>query len=526
MFKRFLRCIAAVLISIVCIGTAGAAELTVATPYEPSIDPHFLYLSSNAAYARNVFGLLVDRDKMANIDPALCLASSWKNLDDTTWEVKLRKGVKFHDGSEFTAEDVAFSIDRIPKVPNNPASYVMNIRMIDNVQIKDPYTLIIKTKTPYPLLPRRLAGVNIVSKKAAQNASTADFASGKAAIGTGPYKFVEYVPGDRYVIERNEKYFGPEPAYDKVTFKIMSEDAARVAALLGGDVDLVENFPPTEAPSLEKRKGFKVIGIPSSRTVFLEIDSNRDQSPFVTDKLGNPLSTNPLKDVRVRDAISKAINRDAIVEKIMLGLAAPANQLIGQGWYSYNPDIKDEPYDPKRAKELLAEAGYPDGFGLTIHAPNDRYVNDEKIAQAVAQMLARIGIKMKVETMPKSVYFGRLNKREFSLAMIGWDNSLTGSSMMCLSAAFHTTDKAKGYGSWNGGGYSNSEFDKAIEQASATFDLKEHEDLLKKAMKILMDDQGAIPLHSQYTIFGAKDSIDYSPRVDEHFFAPLAKPAK
>jgi peptide/nickel transport system substrate-binding protein len=402
----------------------------------------------------------------------------------------------------------------------------MNTRMIADVTIKDPYTLIIKTKEPYPLLPRRLAGVRIVSKKIAQNASTADFTSGKVAIGTGPYKFVEYVPGNRYVIVRNENYFGPKPAYEKVTFKIMSDDAARVAALLGGDVDLVENFPPTEAPSLEKKKGFKVIGRPSSRTVFLEIDSNQDQSPFVTDKQGKPLSKNPLKDVRVRDAISKAINRDAIVDKVMLGLAEPANQLIGKGWYSYNSEIKDEPYDPERAKELLSEAGYPDGFGLTIHAPNDRYVNDEKIAQAVAQMLARIGLKMKVETMPKSVYFGRLNKREFSLAMIGWDNALTGSSMMSLSAAFHTYDKAQGYGTWNGGGYSNPEFDKAIEQASITFDLKEHEALLKKAMKILMDDQGAIPLHSQYTIFGAIDGVDYSPRVDEHFSAILAKPAE
>ena len=526
MCKKSLVAILTILILAAFIGTAGAADLVVATPYEPSVDPHFLYLSSNAAYARNVFAMLVDRDEDANIDPKLCLAESWKVIDDYTWEFKLRKGVKFHNGLEITAEDVVFSIDRIPKVPNNPASYVMNIQMIDDVIIKDSYTLIIKTNEPYPLLPRRLAGVSIVSKEVVGDATTADFTSGKVAIGTGPYKFVEYVPGDHYTIARFDDYFGPRPAYDKVTFKIMSDDAARVAALLGGDVDIVENFPPTEVPTLKNKKGFKVVGRPSSRTVFLEIDSNRDQSPYVTDLEGKPLAANPLKDVRVRDAISKAIDRNAIVEKVMLGLAEPANQLIGKGLYSYNPEIKDEPYDPQRAKQLLAEAGYPNGFGLTIHAPNDRYVNDEKIAQAVAQMLARIGLKMKVETMPKSVYFGRLNKREFSLAMLGWDNSLTGSSLMCIAAAFHTYDKEKGYGTWNGGGYSNAEFDKAIEQASITFDLKKHEELLQKSMKILIDDQAAIPLHSQYTIFGAKEGVDYTPRVDEHFYAPLAKPAK
>jgi peptide/nickel transport system substrate-binding protein len=527
MLKKLLGSISTFLVLVLCLGTANAAELTVATPYEPSIDPHFLYLSSNTAYSRHLFGNLADRrGKDARIDPGMSTAESWKILDPTTWEFKLRKGVKFHDGSELTAEDVVFSIHRIPRVPNNPASYETNVRMISDITIKDPYTLIIKTKEPYPLLPNRLSSVSLVSKRLVQDATTADFTSGKVAIGTGPYKFVEYVPADHYVIERNDDYWGEKPAFKRVVFKIMPNTAARVAALLGGDVDLVENFPPNQVPTLEGKKGVHAIKRASSRTLFLEIDSNRDQSPYVTDKEGKPLPKNPLKDVRVRDAISKAINRDAIVKKVMLGLAEEANQLLPRGWYSYNDEIEDEPYDPESAKQLLASAGYPDGFGLTIHAPNDRYVNDEKIAQAVAQMLARIGIKMKVETMPKNVYFGRLNKREFSLAMIGWDNSVTGSSLMCLSAAFHTYDKAAGYGTWNGGGYSNPEFDKAIEQAAATFDKKKAEDLLRKAMKILINDQGAIPLHSQFTIFGARDGIEYTPRVDEHFYAVKARPKK
>ena len=523
MFKQLLRSISVSLILVVCLGTADAAQLTFGTMYEPSIDPHFLYLSHNAAYARHVFGGLTDRDENARIIPAI--ATSWKNLDATNWEFKLRKGVKFHDGSNVTAEDFVFSVNRIPKVPNNPASYVMNVEMIADMTIKDPYTIIIRTKEPYPLLPNRLSDVAIVSKRLVQDATTADFTSGKVAIGTGPYKFVEYIPGDRYVIKRNENYWGKKPEFEKVTFKIISNNAARVAALLGGDVDMIDVVQPADVPTLEKR-GFWVFKRPSSRVIFLTIDSSRDQSPYVTDNEGQPLRTNPLKDVRVRQALSKAINRDAIVDRIMDGLAEKNSQLIPRGWYSYNPEIKVEKYDPERAKELLSSAGYPNGFGLTIHGPSDRYVNDQKIIQAIAQLLSSIGIKMKVETMPPGVYFGRLNKREFSFAMLGWENSMTGSSMMCLNAAFRTYDKDKGVGTWNSGGYSNPEFDSVMDQATSTFDGKKCEELLMKAMKILMDDQGAIPLHTQFTILGARKGIDYTPRADEHFYAVYARPKK
>jgi peptide/nickel transport system substrate-binding protein len=526
MFKWILGSFSVFLILMVCFGASDAAELIVATPYEPSIDPDFMYTSPNAAYARTVFGNLVERNKDAIIDPDLGLATSWKLLDDKTWEFKLRKGVKFHDGSEFTAEDVVFSIHRKDKIPNNPASYVMNVREIADVIIKDPYTIIIKTTAPHPLLTRRLMGVHIVSKRLVQNATTEDFTSGKVAIGTGPYKFVKYIPGDRYVIERNEYYWGEKPAFEKVTFKIMPDDSSRVAALLSGDVDIVENLTPTMVEDVAKKKWFHVSKRPSSRALFLEIDSSRDQSPYVTDKKGQPMEKNPLKDVRVRKALSMAINRDAIVSKIMLGLAEKANQLIPKGFYSYNPEIKDMPYNPKRAKQLLTEAGYPDGFGLTIHGPNDRYVFDEKIVQAIGQMFERIGIKTKIETMPKNVYFGPLNSRKFSMGLIGWDNAFTGSSMLCINASFHTINKERGHGTWNAGGYSNPEFDRIIEEAEITLDKNKHEDLLKKAMKIVIDDQAAIPLHTQFTIFGIRNGIEYTPQVDELFYAPLARPKK
>lgn len=511
----------------VLLGTSAAssAELRVATPNDPSVDPHYLYISTNAAYARHVFGKLLDRDGDARIRADL--AESWENIDELTWQFKLRQGVKFHDGSDFDADDVIFSFNRVPNVPNNPASYVSNTNMIDTITAPDPHTIVIKTQSPYPLLLRRISGVSIVSSEAVEGGSTADFSSGKIAIGTGPYKFQDYVPGDRYVLTRNEDYWGEKPAYEQVTFRIMPDASSRIAALLGGDVDIVEGFSPAAVSTVESREGFYVAKRASSRTLWLYVDTMNDNSPFVTDLDGNPMSTNPLKDVRVRQAMSMAIDRSAIVSRVMEGLAEEANQLVPAGWFSNNPDIQSMPFDVDKAQELLAEAGYPDGFGLTVHAPNDRYVNDAKIAQAVAQMLTRVGIKMQVETMPKSVYFGRLNKQEFSLSLIGWDNSLTGSSMMSLSAAFHTKDPDRGYGSWNAGGYSNPAFDAAIKSAEQEFDMEKQEALLNEAMRILIqEDYGAIPLHSQFTILGARESVAYTPRVDEHFSAMNARPAE
>ena len=346
-------------------GAASAQELTVATPNDPSVDPHYLYLSTNAAYARHVFGKLIDRDENARIKPDL--AVSWENVDELTWEFKLREGVKFHDGSDFDADDVIFSVSRIPNVPNNPASYVSNTNMIDTITAPDPHTLVIKTKDPYPLLLRRISGVSIVSSEAVEGGTTADFSSGKIAIGTGPYKFSEYVPGDRYVLVRNEDFWGDKPAYETVIFRIMPDAASRVAALLGGDVDIVEGFSPSSVETLEERDGFYVAKRASARTLWLYIDTSNDVSPFVTDVDGNPLDENPLKDVRVRQALAMAIDRSAIVSRVMDGLAEEANQLVPMGWFSHNPEIDNPALDTEGAKALLAEAGYPDGFGLTVH---------------------------------------------------------------------------------------------------------------------------------------------------------------
>ena len=263
---KFLNTVLIIIVSMFLSGTAMAKDLTVGLKSEPSsIDPHYHNLGPNNAFATHIYGTLVGSDENQQHYPDL--ATSWKPINDTTWEFKLRKGVKFHDGSDFTADDVIFSIDRIPNIPNNPASYESNVSMIDSVEAPDSHTIIVKTKNPYPLLLRRLSGVAIVSKQNVEGSTTEDFASGKVAVGTGPYMFKSYTPGDNYQISINNNYWGDKPDFHDVTFKIMPDGASRVAALLSGDVDVLEGLSPSSVPAIETKDGFKVAKRASARHI-------------------------------------------------------------------------------------------------------------------------------------------------------------------------------------------------------------------------------------------------------------------
>jgi peptide/nickel transport system substrate-binding protein len=236
------------------------------------------------------------------------------------------------------------------------------------------------------------------------------------------------------------------------------------------------------------------------------------------------MTQNPLRDPRVRKALSKAINRDAIVERVMEGVAIPAGQLLPDGFFAVSPNLRPEPYDPEGAKKLLAEAGVADGFGLTIHGPNNRYVNDAKIAQAIAQMLARIGIETAVQTMPKNVYFPRASKLEFSFILVGWGAG-SGEPSSPLGALLHTHDKSNGFGGANRGRYSNPQMDNILEQALVTVDRKEHEQLLIKATEIAIGDLGIIPLHYQVNTWATRKGLRYEARTDENTLAMGVRPS-
>jgi len=516
---------AALAVALAGAGAAKAAEISIGLGAEvTSIDPHFHNLSPNSNIAQHIFSPLIQQDEKQRLRPGL--AESWRVLEDgLTWEFKLRKGVKFHDGSDLTAADVAFTVQRAPNVPNSPSSYGIYLASIAETIVADPYTIRFKTKSPYPLLPTDISNIFIVSKKHGEKAATADYDSGKAAIGTGPFKFVEFKRGDRIVLARNDGYWGPKPAWDKATFRALNNDSARVAALLAGDVQMIENVPTPDMKRIKGSKDLSVAQVVGNRVIYLHLDSARDKSPFVTDKAGKPMDKNPLKELKVRQAMSKAINRQAIVDRLMEGLAVPAGQLLPDGFFGTSPKLKPEKFDLEGAKKLLAEAGYKDGFGLTIHSPNNRYVNDEKIAQTVAQMLTRAGIDTKVEAMPSNVFFSRGSKLEFSFMLVGWGSG-TGETSSPLKSLLATFDRDKGWGPSNRGRYSNPKMDAVLDKALMTVDDKAREKLLAEASEIGIGDLGIIPLHYQINAWAMKKGLAYVARTDEYTLAHEVKPAK
>ncbi|MES2105045.1 MAG: ABC transporter substrate-binding protein [Pseudomonadota bacterium] len=503
---------------------AGAADLAIGMGFDiATLDPHFSNVTPNSVLAAHIFGRLVAFDSSRKLQPQL--AESWKNIDDLTWEFKLRRGVKFHDGSELTAEDVAYSFDRPATLVNSPSPFTMYTKAVTDKQIIDKYTIRFKTAAPYALMLADAANIFILSKKATSGLSTEDFNAGKGMIGTGPYKFVQWQRGNRIELVRNEAYWGTRPQWDKLTLRMITNAPARVAALLAGDAQLIEGVPPADIAKLKGNPDLRLYSTVSSRVIFLNLDQQRDVSPFITDKLGQPLGKNPLKDYKVRLAISKAINRPAIVDKVMEGDAIAAGQLLPPGFYGTAPGLKVETLDIEGAKKLLAEAGYPDGFGLTLHGTNDRYVNDAKILQTIAQMLSRVGIAVKVDAMPLSVFFGRQNKLDFSMSMSGWGGG-SGHPNTYLKGLVTSYNPPKGYGSNNIGRYSNSAVDALVDQAFVTIDPVKQEQLWQQATIIVIKQLGLVPLHYQMNVWAARKGYSYTPRADEWTLAYEAASVK
>ncbi|MES2319610.1 MAG: ABC transporter substrate-binding protein [Pseudomonadota bacterium] len=496
---------------------AMAQEFKMAMSSPPtSMDPHFYNLTPNVNMSAHIFETLTRLDADDRLIPGL--AESWSLVNKLTWEFKLRKGVKFHDGSPLTAEDVAWSMDRPATIVGSPGKFDSFTRAIINKKVIDAHTIRFTTREPYPLMLTDMVAVMIVSKKATQGLSSEDFNSGKGMVGTGPFKFVKFQRDDRLELERFDGYWDKKPDWAKVTLRFIPNGATRVAALLSGDVHAIEQVP---SPDLERVRGASGISMytkTSHRLIFLELDASRAQTPFISDKDGKPLAKNPLQDLRVRQALSMAINRQMIKERVMEGLSEPTANLVPPTLFGYNPALKVVPYDPQGAKKLLAQAGYPDGFSMTLHTPNNRYVNDEKITQTIAQMWAKIGITAKVEGLPMAVYAARGSKREYSAFLFGWA-AQTGESSTSVRSLLACEDAAKGYGGFNWGRYCNPKLDTLLVSALATIDDKARLALLQQAAAIGINDVGIIPLHQQVTTWAARKGYVYQPRVDERTLA-------
>lgn len=479
-----------------------------------SLDPHYLNVAPNIVVASHFFDTLVTVDANGKLMPGL--AESWKAINPTTWEFRLRRGVKFSDGSELTAEDVVFSLERPATLGNSPGPFTPFTKLITQRKIVDAHTLQLGTAQPYGPLPLDLSSIFIVSKKAATGASTEDFNSGKALVGSGPYKLVKFRRGESIEMARNDQWWGGKTAWDTVTFRLLPNDAPRLAALLAGQVDVIEGAPAPDLPRLRGDARFRLEQRVSWRTLFITLDQYRDNSPFVTDANGKPLAKNPLKDPRVRRALSKAINRPGLTTQTLEGLGIPAANVVSPGILGHVDELKAEAYDGEGAKQLLRDAGYADGFSLTLHGPNNRYINDDQILQTVAQFWSRVGIKTRVETLPLSVYFGRLRNGDFSAGLLGW-GSLAGDFALKNLAA--TPDAAAGWGSWNWGRYSNPKLDALLHQSLASVKEAERTKLAREAARLALNDTAVIPLHHQIVTWAMKKGIRYAPRVDEFSFA-------
>jgi len=499
-------------------GAALAQELAIGIAASPtSIDPQFYVLGPNSAMARNMFDGLVNQDDRQQIQPAL--AESWEMLDDETWLFHLREGVTFHDGSDFTAADVVASINRVPMAAeNSPSSFAPYVQDVATVEAVDPMTVRVTTNGPAPLLLNNLSRIAMMPAEL-EGVPTETLNQGEMVIGTGPFRFVSWSPNDNVVLERFDDYWDGPSHWEQVTYRVFTNPSARIAAILSGDVDLIESVPTADIERLEADESIDLVTTSSNRVMYLHMDQDRETSPFAA----GPDGTNPLRSAEVRRAISMGINRQGLVDRIMDGQGVPAGQLVPEGYFGWSPDLEVDPYDPEAARELMAEAGYPDGFTLTFHASNDRYPNDEQIAQAIGQMLTRIGIQTDIVTLPASVYFSRASALEFSFIM-GGAAAETGEASGVLGPLLETFSETGGRG--NRGRYSSEAFDTALATARETLDDAGREALLQEAMEIGMGDLGVIPVFFLAHSWAVDEGVSYDGRTDGYTLAYEVSPVE
>jgi peptide/nickel transport system substrate-binding protein len=429
----------------------------------------------------------------------------------------LRPGVTWHDGRAFTADDVTFTFERAASVPNSPSSFASAIKG-KTVRKIDELTVEFETAAPDPLMLFQIARIMIAPHSKIKALKTEDFNSGKLAVGTGPYRYAEFVPGQQMTIVRNDAYWGTKPKWERIVLKPIADGAQRVAALAAGDVDLIEDVPTTEIGRLKNDPKTDIVQAVTQRVIYLHMDQFREVTPFITARDGGEIA-NPLRDKRVRTALSKAINRDAIVARVMGGAAIPASQFLAEGFSGTSSVMKPMAYDPEGAKKLLAEAGFPNGFKLTLHGTAGRYTNDIKTTEALAQMFQRVGLETTVVSLPAAEFFARASagdkgRPEFSIIMAGRSTD-TGEVSDSLNALVRTTDAATGAGAANRGRFSNVNVDTLIGAAQATIEPAQRAELLAQASVLAISEGAIVPIHHPVRTWALRKGLTYTARSDE-----------
>jgi len=504
-------------------GTVSAQTLTMGVRAGPdSMDPHWSTLGGQAEALRHVFDTVVMADDKLQLKPGL--AVSWKPVDETTWEFKIRQGVKFHDGAELTAEDVKFSIDRIPVV-TGPMSMTIYTKQVRDTRVVDKYTLHVRTKAAAPTLPNDFIRLFVVPKSIGMEARNEQFNSGKAAIGTGPYRFVSWAPKGDMVMKRFDGYWGEKQHWEQVIRKEIPSDPARMAALKSGQVDLVNYVPATDYASLQRDKSVDTF---IADTVYiLNITPNvKETLPKPVKVDGKEIAANPLRDARVREAMDLAIDRRTLVRIVLEGLGRPANQLMPANFFGGSKNLPERPFDVNKAKQLLTEAGYPKGFEIDFFCTNNRLPGDSAVCEALSQMWARAGLKVNANALNGTVFFPAQQKGEYSLWMSGW-GTLTGEASYTYGSLVHTADATMGLGAFNKQGYSNPAVDKLLEEGSRTMDDNKRRALFEKASELSMTDRALIPTVQLQTIWASKAGMMTIPaRMDQETLAYEIKPKR
>ncbi|MEO8039341.1 MAG: ABC transporter substrate-binding protein [Betaproteobacteria bacterium] len=472
-----------------------------------SMDPHMHNEAVLLSLTGNVYESLTGRGRKLETTPEL--ATDWKQTAPTVWRFNLRKGVKFHDGSAFTADDVIFSFERGRGEGSDVKVYLADIKEMRKI---DPHTIDIVTNAPFIILPQSLSRWYVMSKSWCEknNAThpadvrkgTENYASTHAN-GTGPFMLKSREPGVRTVFVVNPGWWGkPEHNLTEAIFTPIANDATRVAALITGEIDMMDPVPLQDVPRLRSSPTLKVLQSPELRTIFLGMDQKRDELLYSSVK-----GKNPFKDLRVRQAFYQAIDIEAIRTRIMRGVATPTGLMVAPNVQGFAPELnKRLPYDVAGARKLLADAGYPSGFEVGMNCPNDRYVNDGEICQAIAAMLAKVGVKVNLVAESKSLFFPKVIGRNVSFYLAGW----TPASQDSYNALFAlmATPGDNGQGQFNGGAYSNPKVDELIRKIGGENDMGRRNALIAEAFKIHQDDIGHIPLHQQPITWGLKNNVE------------------
>lgn len=507
-FKPSLTTVSALCAMALCAGAAQAVTLRVANQGDAlSLDPHSLNETLQISVVGNVYEPLVTRTPDYKLAPGL--ATSWKQTSPSVWRFELRKNVKFHDGTPFTADDVIFNYERAGGDGSDMKSYVGQIKEIKKI---NDHTLEFITKAPFPILPELFTGWLMMSKKWCEdNQATKpvdrrkgiENAASFRANGTGPFRVRERQPSVRTTFSRNGSYWGKiDGNVDEVIFTPIGNDATRIAALLSGEIDVMDPVPVQDVERVKASPNLKMMQGPELRVIFLGMDQKRDELLF-----SNIKGKNPFKDVRVRKAFYQAIDIETIKSRVMRGAAVPVALMLPPQVRGFAPDLaKRLPYDPEASKKLLAEAGYPSGFEVKMNCPNDRYVNDSEICQAVAANLARVGVKINLEAETKGTYFPKILRRDTSFYMLGWTAS-TVDAHNVLSPIMSTPGDG-GRGQFNLGAYSNAQIDDLTVKVGSETDDKKRNEMIHTAMKLHQDEVGHIPLHQQALLWGVKKNIN------------------